>query len=250
MMGLMLCCCQLTFLAGITLTSPTTMAIFVCLEPLMAALLGFISGMEDSSRLPRRLLSAVVAGVGVAVIFSGHEGKLNLPMHLLPKEDGKNLVHPIGCGLLLVHVVCEIFYYLIQTKLFEAGSSTRTPLLVTTCACGCAMPIYLLLVMLNVLVMPVDPRLTSFADMSASFSKHPTHGLSPLAGLVYAILFVSIISFLLTAMANKRLEAFEIIMYQAAQLPVTAVMSVLLLGEHMTRYLVIGAVLICGALFL
>lgn len=201
--------------------------------------------------MPRRLLAATVAGLGAAVILFLQESEIGPVLHGSFEHgmNGQNFDHVAGCGLLLAQVCCNIFYYLIQTKLFETGSSTRTPLLVTTCSCGCAVPVLLVLVVLNVLVIPVDVGLTSFHKMSLVFTEHPTHGgLSPLDALVFAILFASTAGNLLWATANKRLEASELIIYKGVQLPMTAVMSSLLLGEHMGPFVAIGAVIIGGAL--
>jgi len=250
-MGVLLSSGQLCLLAGSALTSATTLATIQCVEPSIAALLGFMSGMEEPSAMPRRLLAATVAGLGAAVILFLQESEIGPVLHGSFEHgmNGQNFDHVAGCGLLLAQVCCNIFYYLIQTKLFETGSSTRTPLLVTTCSCGCAVPVLLVLVVLNVLVIPVDVGLTSFHKMSLVFTEHPTHGgLSPLDALVFAILFASTAGNLLWATANKRLEASELIIYKAVQLPMTAVMSSLLLGEHMGPFVAIGAVIIGGAL--
>jgi len=252
MMGVLLCGIQMLLMAGTALTSATTLALFQSVEPSTAVLLGFILRMEDPHTLPRRLLSAAVAGFGVAVTLLWHEQDMGSPEHGSSAHGSieKNFGHLIGCMLLLSQGCCLVLYYLNQTMLLEAKSSTRTPLLMTTCACGCALPISVLVVVLNILVLPIDSKLTSFNEVFVVFTEYPTDGtLPPFAGLLYAILFASVAGYLLCGTANTRLEASEMVMYQAVQLPITAAMSVFFLQEHINPSTGVGAVIIfCAVL--
>ena len=231
------------FSPGAAMTTASTVGVFQCAEPSIAAMLGFALGMEDKKTIWRRMISVASAATGVAIVVSlsdtgrGHRRE----------EESSSLTYYFGCMILLFEGAQVAVYYLVQTKLL-AEPINATPILVTTWSYVFATPFSILVCFFNIAIYPVvEDELTSFSDLGNIFTNDD---LKPMLGLAYAVLFASIVGYWLWGVANQTLEASALILYQAVQLPITATMSVFLLGEQLQLPMVFGYVFIFGALVL
>lgn len=101
-LGLTMACFQLCFAMGIALTDGHTAALFQCVEPTTAAVLGALTGAERFG--PHKVAAAALAGGGVLCIELSRQ-------HPSDAMDSEHQVapaswrRPVGSGLLFMQVL-------------------------------------------------------------------------------------------------------------------------------------------------
>ena len=128
-LGFILAIFQMCFATGVALTDAQTAAVFQCIEPTTAALLGGLLGEERLSCI--KLLSALFAGAGVLLIeltsprasssADAHGSSTSVPM-LPPSPPADSLLTPgveraIGCTLLFLQGVGIACFCMLQRRL-------------------------------------------------------------------------------------------------------------------------------------
>ncbi len=111
--GVILGAMQLCFTIGIALTDANTAALFQCVEPITASIVGAVSGMEPLT-IPR-IIGAVLAGAGVTIIVLVPGTRPSVS----DESDGKD-ERVIGYILLYAHGLGVSCYLLLQ-KVFVRG---------------------------------------------------------------------------------------------------------------------------------
>jgi drug/metabolite transporter (DMT)-like permease len=117
-LGCLLAAFQLCFTAGIALTDAMTAAVFQCIQPTTAALLGALTCSESISAT--KVASAVLAGAGVALI------ELNPARLATPGATANSpaAARTIGCLLLFLQGIGISGYCLVQKTLVREPAST------------------------------------------------------------------------------------------------------------------------------
>lgn len=214
LLGLLLGSFQLCFAVGVGLTDASTAAIFQCVEPSTAAVLGAAIGGEACSR--KKVASALLAGAGVAV----------LQVQLAPASSmhDRPLARALGSGLLFCQGIGIALYCLLQKSLVRANVSGRSygPITVTAHAYSVS-----LAVMAAAAGVSSAARLETPAPYSAAGFRailEPNNFLV----LAYAALFSSVLGYSMRAEANKILNASTLVLYNALQPPLTALVDKIL----------------------
>ena len=101
LLGLLMTCMQVIIMVGASLTTATTVGIFQCLEPSVAALVGCLTRFERQEGITGRMVAAAIAGSGVLIIISLRPGSSS-EGEGEQQQHGANLRYLTGCGLLLI----------------------------------------------------------------------------------------------------------------------------------------------------
>lgn len=228
---------QLCFAIGISLTDARTAALFQCLEPSTAAILACLLRQERLT-IPK-MLAAILAAGGVALIT------LTPAEHAISAEESSSgpQHRPAGSLFLFLQGVGIACYCLLQKRLVQrtsddhhmqrresaqhaatargSGPARYGPVTVTAHA-------YLasLVVMLCAAAVDTAAGVESVAPLSAASFLRLSSPLA-LVAVAYAILLSSCIGYSLRAWANVRLDASTLVLYNAVQPPLTAVLGVL-----------------------
>jgi len=274
-LGCLLAAFQLCFTAGIALTDAMTAAVFQCIQPTTAALLGAVSSERLSAS---KVASALLAGAGVALI------ELNPVALAEGRGAGSGAAQPpaggaraLGCMLLFLQGVGIAAYCLVQKRLVREPARSRSRSLPRAAAEGGAGEEYgageapgaLMLTQgapgssallegeeaeagdegatgYGPLTVTAHAYCASTAalllaaavDTAAALETLPPLSRAQLAAflaspfsflaLAYAVLLASLVGYSLGAWANARLDASTVVLYNATQPPITALLGRLL----------------------
>jgi len=208
---------QLCFVIGVSLTDAKTAALFQCIEPTTAAVLATVVGAEVCSI--KKFIAAILAGGGVAILEISKNSASN---HHFAYS------YFVGCALLFCQGFGIATYCLIQKRLVDPPAHAFLrygPCTVTAHA-------YLG----SLLIMILAAMVSSLANFEhpAPFSQAGLHAVAqPRALLViaYAALFSSVIGYTLRAAANIVVDASILVLYNALQPPITALLSFLFFSD-------------------
>lgn len=243
LLGIFLGAFQLCFAAGIALTDATTAAFWQCLEPTTAAILGALLRQERLTAA--KLGAAILAGAGVVVLTltssaPGRSDRSNSSQAASPgvqADDAAPSAHSdrwLGSLLLFGQGVGIACYCLLQKNLVAPGGSASPssygqgygPVTVTAHA-------YLVSLLVMLLAAAVDTawQLESPPPLSSA-SLHRLVGGRALLAIGYAVVLSSCIGYSLRAWANRWLDASTLVLYNAVQPPLTAVLGWMLQPER------------------
>jgi len=219
-LGLVLGGYQLCFATGVALTSATTAGIFQAVEPTTAAILGAALGNEPMTR--RRAAAALLAGGGVLLLEVGGGVRPNI----------------LGCALLFCQGVGIATYCLLQRTLVRGGDASDEPPLLddheTTPRRSRDEPWGPITVTAHALpvaasVLAVAAVLDTLLGIEKPFGAAQRRRLSrpdALAALAYATILSSTVGYSLRAYANRFLDSATLVLYNAVQPPLTALLAV------------------------
>ena len=194
---------QLCFATGVALTSATTAGIFQAVEPTTAAIMGAALGLEPMTRA--RAVAALLAGAGVLLLEAGGGVRPNL----------------LGCALLFCQGVGIAAYCLLQRTLVRGGDASDEswgPITVTAHALPVAAG-----------VLAVAGGLETALGVGHPFGAAQRRRLSrsdALAALAYATILSSTVGYSLRAYANRFVDSATLVLYNAVQPPMTALLAV------------------------
>ncbi|KAK7238682.1 glycosyl transferase [Aureococcus anophagefferens] len=231
--GVVLGLFQLCFAVGVAWTSPTAAALFQCVEPSTAAVIGAAVGLEPCTLA--KLGSAVLAGGGVALLQLGGAAP--------PPPPGPRWRAGLGSCLLFCQGVGIATYCLLQKQLVRGDdgaasdddddgrrAATRSsrararepwgPVTLTAHACvgSCV-------VMACAAVVDGAAGLEAPAPLAPARRASPGRRRSPLA---YAAVLSSVVGYSLRAWANRHVDAATLVLYNAVQPPLTALVALAL----------------------
>ena len=302
LLGVFLAAFQLCFAAGIALTDASTAALFQCVEPTTAALLGALLRLERLTTA--KALSALLAGGGI-LLMELDPSRAHASTNTTNGSEANGMQRVIGCTLLFGQGIGIACFCLLQRQLLRltapptsssgeqrlldgaspsssvgddgcesaaasnGNSGGGAPITTTTTTTPppspsppCYGPItvtahaYLSSLAVMVLAAAVSTigRLESPPPLSAAgMGRIFTSELS-LVGVAYAVLLGSCAGYALRAWANRTVEASVLVLYNAVQPPLTALLELLL--DHSRGYtlreaggtaLVMLAVVIAGS---
>ncbi|KAJ8598314.1 hypothetical protein CTAYLR_007540 [Chrysophaeum taylorii] len=233
-LGTILGAFQLCFAVGVALTDAATAAIFQCVEPTTAAIVGALAGSEPCS--VHKVTSAALAGAGVAVLqFNFKSGAVATTTSRL-----------FGCALLWSQGLGIAAYCLVQKSLVRGRHG---PVTVTA---------YAYVVSLGIMTAAATTSSLAGLESPAPFSRPGVAQLvepKALLAVAYAALLASVLGYTLRARANKHLDAATLVLYNAVQPPLTALFSFFLaprrasygLPEVISTLLVVAAVAIAAS---
>ncbi len=210
-LGMVLGVYQLCFATGVALTSATTAGIFQAVEPTTAAIMGAALGLEPMTRA--RAVAALLAGAGVL---------------LLEASGG---VRPLlGCALLFCQGVGIAAYCLLQRTLVR-GNVSDEPLIGDTAPTNPWGPITVTAHALPVAasVLAVAAVVDTLLGVEKPFGTAQRRRLSrpdALAALAYANILSSTVGYSLRAYANRFVDSATLVLYNAVQPPLTALLAV------------------------
>ncbi len=218
-LGLVLGVYQLCFATGVALTSATTAGIFQAVEPTTAAIMGAALGLEPMTRL--RAAAALLAGAGVLMLEAGGGVRPNL----------------LGCSLLFCQGVGIAAYCLLQRTLVRGGDASDEPQLLEAAprrsrdepwgpitVTAHALPV-------AAFVLACAAVLDTLLGVEKPFGAAQRRRLSrpdALAALAYATILSSTVGYSLRAYANRFLDSATLVLYNAVQPPLTALLAVCL----------------------
>ena len=211
-LGLVLGVYQLCFATGVALTSATTAGIFQAVEPTTAAIMGAALGLEPMTR--RRAAAALLAGAGVLLLEASGGVRPNL----------------LGCALLFCQGVGIAAYCLLQRTLVR-GSVSDEPLLGGAAPTNPWGPITVTAHALPVAasVLAVAAVVDTLLGVEKPFGAAQRRRLSrpdALAALAYATILSSTVGYSLRAYANRFIDSATLVLYNAVQPPLTALLAV------------------------
>lgn len=237
MLGCTLAAFQLCFAIGVSLTDASTAAIFQCVEPSTAAVVGAACG-ERCGR--DKWISALLAGAGVAVLL-----QVDVTTSSIAQQA-------VGCLMLFSQGIGIACYCLLQKTLVRGGGERR-PKVVGAIAVTAHAYLVSLVIMATAAGMSTalsleNPPPYTRRGVSALISP------STLAVVAYSAIFSSVLGYTMRAEANKTVDASTLVLYNALQPPLTAAINKFLhprtaifgLSESISTLLVIAAVLIAG----
>lgn len=216
-LGLVLGAFQLCFATGVALTSATTAGIFQAVEPTTAAVLGAALGLEPMTR--RRAAAALLAGGGVLLLEVGGGVRPNI----------------LGCVLLFCQGLGIAAYCLLQRTLVRGGDASDEPGLLGGAAAPAApwgpitVTAHALLVATSVLVCAAVLDTVVGIEAEAPFGPAQRRRFSrpdALAALAYATVLSSTVGYSLRAYANRFVDSATLVLYNAVQPPLTALLAV------------------------
>ena len=242
-LGVLLACFQLCFAIGVSLTDSQTAALFQCLEPSTAALLGAAMRLEKLT--VGRVASALLAGGGVLLMqlapasrvsCGGGGGAAGVGVDPARDPSGSSWERTVGSLFLFGQGVGIAAYCLLQKGLVRpqaggaagCGAPAYGPVTITAHAYGVS-----LLTMLAAAAVDTALRLERVPPLSAASLRH-LMGPLPLAAVAYAVVLSSCVGYSLRAWANRRLDASTLVLYNAVQPPVTALVALVAIPG--TRY--------------
>ena len=202
-LGLVLGVYQLCFATGVALTSATTAGIFQAVEPTTAAIMGAALGLEPMTRA--RAAAALLAGAGV----------------LLLEASGGVRPNVLGCALLFCQGVGIAAYCLLQRTLVRGGDASDKPwgpITVTAHALPVASFVLACAAVLDTLIGVEKP----FGAAQRQRLSRP----DALAALAYATILSSTVGYSLRAYANRFVDSATLVLYNAVQPPLTALLAV------------------------
>ena len=212
-LGLVLGVYQLCFATGVALTSATTAGIFQAVEPTTAAIMGAALGLEPMTRA--RAAAAFLAGAGVLLLEASGGVRPNL----------------LGCALLFCQGVGIAAYCLLQRTLVRGnvsdelllgGSPPPTnpwgPITVTAHALPVAAFVLACAAVVDTLLGVEKP----FGAAQRRRLSRP----DALAALAYATILSSTVGYSLRAYANRFVDSATLVLYNAVQPPMTALLAV------------------------
>ena len=214
-LGLVLGVYQLCFATGVALTSATTAGIFQAVEPTTAAIMGAALGLEPMTR--RRGAAALLAGAGVLLLEVGGGVRPNI----------------LGCALLFCQGVGIAAYCLLQRTLVRGGDASDEPQLLDErrsrdepwgpiTVTAHALPV-------AASVLAVAAVLDTLLGVEKPFGAAQRRRLSrpdALAALAYATILSSTVGYSLRAYANRCVDSATLVLYNAVQPPLTALLAV------------------------
>ena len=211
-LGLVLGVYQLCFATGVALTSATTAGIFQAVEPTTAAIMGAALGLEPMTRA--RAVAALLAGAGVLMLEAGGGVRPNL----------------LGCALLFCQGVGIAAYCLLQRTLVR-GNVSDEPLLGGAAPTNPWGPITVTAHALPVAasVLAVAAVVDTLLGVEKPFGAAQRRRLSrpdALAALAYATILSSTVGYSLRAYANRFIDSATLVLYNAVQPPLTALLAV------------------------
>ena len=236
--GVVLGLFQLCFAVGVAWTSPTAAALFQCVEPSTAAVIGAAVGLEPCTLA--KLGSAVLAGGGVALLQLGGGGGG-------AAAAGPRWRAGLGSCLLFCQGVGIATYCLLQKQLVRGDDGAASddddegetggdallgaraaarepwgPVTLTAHACvgSCV-------VMACAAVVDGAAGLEAPAPLSAGAAARVARPTS-LAALAYAAVLSSVVGYSLRAWANRHVDAATLVLYNAVQPPLTALIALAL----------------------
>lgn len=228
-LGCILGAFQLCFAVGVSLTDASTAAILQCVEPSTAAVLGALVGAEPCTRT--KVASALLAGAGVVVlqINAGHV-----------RATGSAATRAIGCALLFCQGLGIACYCLVQKSLV----AWHGPITVTAHA---------YLVSLGIMTCAAGVSTVFELETPEPLSRQGVDALVQTKSLLvvaYSAVLSSVVGYTLRAAANKTVDASTLVLYNAVQPPLTALLAFLLapntarfgLSEVLATLLVAAAV--------
>jgi len=202
-LGMVLGVYQLCFATGVALTSATTAGIFQAVEPTTAAIMGAALGLEPMTQ--RRGAAALLAGAGV----------------LLLEASGGVRPNILGCALLFCQGVGIAAYCLLQRTLVRGGDASDEPwgpITVTAHALPVAAFVLACAAVLDTLIGVEKP----FGTAQRRRLSRP----DALAALAYATILSSTVGYSLRAYANRFIDSATLVLYNAVQPPLTALLAV------------------------
>ena len=245
---------QLCFVVGVAMTDATTAAILQCVEPSTAAVVAAVVGAERCSL--RKVASALLAGTGVIVLqLRVHHGTPIL-------STGGGLSYLLGCVFLFGQGLGIAAYCLIQKNLVDPSHRRgRTdddkstlqrrrrrrkygPITVTAHAYLGSLGIMVVAVLISSAAKLETPRPLSTAGLTAIGNWRV------LLTILYSAFLSSVLGYTLRAKANIHVDASMLVLYNAAQPPLTAILTFIFqhqpfgLKEAAATLLVILAVLL------
>ena len=280
-LGVLLGGFQLLFACGVALTDADTAALFQCVEPTTAAVLAVVLRLERLT--PNKMLSALFAGGGVLLIQL--TSSANSPANA--SDDGQHSPlggarQLLGCALLFGQGVGIAGFCLVQRHLVrvpaapgqslqpissEIGAdntygpyavvgpespatlpsptSRYGPVTVTAHAYSTS-----LFVLLLAAAIDAAAGIESPPPLSASSLQDL---LSPVCagGVAYAVVLTSFVGYSLRAWAARTLDASVLVLYNAAQPPITALLGLAIDPTREYRWVeAVGTLLVLVALLL
>lgn len=236
--GLVLGLFQLCFATGVSLTSATAAAIFQCVEPTTAAVMGAACGAEPCTW--RKFVSAALAGGGVALLQLGGGGGG------ATESAGGAGLRALGSGLLFCQGVGIATYCLLQKRLVRGDAGRADdgdgallgggdgddppaprdrrwgPITLTAHACVGSCAVMLLAALVDTAAgIESTPPLSKKA-FGAVFAR------AALAAVAYAAVLSSVVGYSLRAWANRYVDAATLVLYNAVQPPMTALIALVL----------------------
>ena len=213
-LGLVLGVYQLCFATGVALTSATTAGIFQAVEPTTAAIMGAALGLEPMTQA--RAVAALLAGAGVLLLEASGGVRPNL----------------LGCALLFCQGVGIAAYCLLQRTLVRGNVSDEPQLLGERRARDEPWgPITITAHALPVAasVLAVAAVVDTLLGVEKPFGAAQRRRLSrpdALAALAYATILSSMVGYSLRAYANRFVDSATLVLYNAVQPPLTALLAV------------------------
>eukprot|EP00965_Chrysotila_dentata_P252107 6210489-Pleurochrysis_carterae.AAC.4 len=241
-LGLLLAGFQLCFAFGIQMTDAQSAALFQCIEPTTAAFLARLLRTERLSAL--KLISALLAGLGVALIELNHS---NSGKHKTAHASDSSLKRLIGCALLFGQGMGIAGYCILQGQLLKKPFTKKVSN--SSLACDGPQPVgasqntraaeYGPITLIAyayfgsfVVTFCAAALLTVWhGERKPPISAASMHALlQPLSlmTIAYAVVFTSCFGYTLRAWANMRLDASALVLYNAAQPPLTLLLSLAL----------------------
>ena len=249
---------QLCFAVGVKLTSSTAAAVFQCVEPSTAAVIGAAVGLEPCT--VAKFASAILAGGGVLVLQLGSgEGDAAAPRPPWQRGLGSFLLFCQGVG---IATYCLLQKQLVRGAVGGGGASADEdddgtgaaaddddgddegrggrallaplrsaaaarqrpwgPITLTAHACAGSCVVMTVAALVDTaagLESPPPLSRRAFADVSTAES---------VAALAYAVVLSSIVGYSLRAWANKHVDAATLVLYNAVQPPLTSIIQVVL----------------------
>ena len=212
-LGMVLGVYQLCFATGVALTSATTAGIFQAVEPTTAAIMGAALGLEPMTRA--RAAAALLAGAGVLLLEASGGVRPNL----------------LGCALLFCQGVGIAAYCLLQRTLVRGDASDEPPVLDERARDEPWGPITVTAHALPVaaFVLACAAVLDTLLGVEKPFGATQRRRLSrpdALAALAYATILSSTVGYSLRAYANRFVDSATLVLYNAVQPPLTALLAV------------------------
>lgn len=222
-LGVAMASFQLCFIFGVALSDANTAAFFQCLDPSTALVVGMALRLERPTRA--KVASAVVAGLGIVVMscaqaFGARDARAPTPRRLA------------GMACLVGEGVFVSLYCLVQKGVLSlCGPVTLTALAYCVSAAVLA--------------------LAAAVDTAARLERG-AWALDAWAalGLGFSVLFASCLGYVSRAWANRHVDASVLVLYNAAQPPLTVALSLAFLGSGVSWEDAAGGALIVAGLLL
>jgi len=274
-LGILLGGFQLCLTTGVSLTNSDTAALFQSLEPTTATILATSLGFERCSW--RKVAAALLAGAGVVVLQFKFSGGISNP----GGESRGEFKYLAGCGLFLLNGILISTYTLIQKSLIdpqrwrarscfavllssassaakeddEVAPATTAPPVIVARRKYKPINVTAHAFFISFLVMIVASLVSTVCHLESPepFSRG---GLAAIVSwrsfisIFYSSILSSVLSFTLRASANVVVDVTMLILYNATQAPLTAVIAYVVFRDPYGPQIAVATVLTVSAVLL